>query len=288
MKKNLFYCLCAITLMSCVENSAEYKQLKNENETLKADKVKTMEEFNEMLSILDDIQTDIQSIQETENYVSIEKTGEFSETKREQLKNNINLIAETLKNNKEQLAAIKEQFKNSKIQSSALQKTIDRISAELNHKAEMIASLQEELAKKDIHIRELDNIVTSLNKNVEHLSQTTTVQADELKEQDKKLHTAYYCFGTKKELKEQNILTGGGLFSKTKAMERNFNEDYFIAIDIRTTREIPLYANKAKIRSNHSEASYQFVKDSNGNLSLHITDIDLFWRLGKYLVIEVG
>lgn len=288
MKKILFYCLCATTLISCVENSAEYKQLKNENETLKADKAKTMEEFNDMLSILDDIQTDIQSIREAENYVSIEKNGEFSSSKREQLKNNISLIAETLKSNKEQLAALEEQLKKSNVQSSALQKTINRISAELNQKAEMIASLQEELAKKDIRIKELDDIVTSLNENVENLSLTTTIQADKLDEQDKKLHMAYYCFGTKKELKEQNILTGGGLFSKTKALEGNFNDDYFIAIDIRHTTEIPLYASKAKVRSNHPEASYQFVKDNNGNLSLQITDVNLFWSLGKYLVIEVG
>jgi len=288
MKKILFYCFCVIIFTSCVENSAEYKQLKNENETLKADKAKTMEEMNDMLSILDDIQTDIESIREAENYVSIEKNGELSGNKREQLKNNISLIAETLKNNKEQLAALEEQLKKSKVQSSALQKTINRISAELNQKAEMIASLQEELAKKDIRIRELDEIVTSLNENVENLSMTTSVQAEKLDEQDKKLHTAYYCFGTKKELKEQNILTGGGLFSKTKALESNFNEDYFIKIDMRDVTTIPLYADKAKIRSNHPEASFQFTKDNTGNLTLHITDINLFWSLGKYLVIEVG
>lgn len=288
MRKILFYCLCAITLTGCVESSTEYKQLKAENEALKADKEKTMDDFNEMLSVLDDIQTDIQSIREAENYVNIEKSGELSGSRKEQLKSNISLIAETLKNNKEQLAALEEQLKKSNVQSSALQKTINRISAELNQKAAMVASLQEELAKKDIRIKELDDVVASLNENVENLSVTTTVQAEKLKEQDKKLYTAYYCFGTKKELKEQNILTGGGLFSKTKALENAFNEDYFIPIDIRDVTKIPLYANKAKVRSNHPDNSYQFIKDNNDNLTLVITDINQFWSLGKYLVIEVG
>lgn len=288
MKKILFYCFCAIALTSCVENSSEYKQLKNENEALKADKAKTMEELNEMLSVLNDIQTNIQSIREAENYVEIEKSGELSGDKKEQLKNNISLIAETLRNNKEQLAALEEQLKKGKVQSSALQKTINRISAELNQKAEMISSLQEELAKKDIRILELDEAVASLNESMENLSMTTVVQAEKLDEQDKKLHTAYYCFGTKNELKEQNILTGGGLFSKVKALEGRFNEEYFITIDVRDVTEIPLYTNKAKIRSSHPNTSYQFIKDSDNNLTLHITDINQFWGMGKYLVIEVG
>lgn len=288
MRKIIFCCLCAITLTACVKNSAEYKQLKNENEALKLKQEKTMGELNEMLSVLDDIQADIQSIREAENYVTFETSGELSESKKEQLKNNISLIAETLKTNKTQLAALEEQLKKSNVQSAALQKTISRISAELNQKAAMIASLQEELAKKDIRIRELDDVVASLNENVENLSVETSVQAERLKEQDKKLHTAYYCFGTKNELKEQNILTGGGLFSKTKALEGSFNEDYFIAIDIRDVTEIPLYATKANVRTKHPEASFRLVKDNNGNLTLHITDIDQFWSLGKYLVIEVG
>ena len=106
--------------------------------------------------------------------------------------------------------------------------------------------------------------------------------------QDKALHTAYYCFGTSKELKEQKILSGGGLFSKSKVLQSGFNKDYFISIDIREVKEIPLFASKAKLKSNHPEGSYEFVEDEDGNLTLKINDEKAFWSLGKYLVIEVG
>ena len=49
-----------------------------------------------------------------------------------------------------------------------------------------------------------------------------------------------------------------------------------------------MFAAKAKLKSNHPEGSYEFVKDEDGNLTLNITDPKTFWSLGKYLVIEVG
>ena len=67
----------------------------------------------------------------------------------------------------------------------------------------MIVTLQEDLAKKNVRIQELDEMVASLNEDVEDLSTTTAAQSEKLQEQDKQLHTAYYCFGTAKELKDQ-------------------------------------------------------------------------------------
>ena len=126
------------------------------------------------------------------------------------------LISETLKKNKQQISELEEKLKKSGIQSSALRKTISRLSSELDQKANMIVTLQEDLAKKNVRIQELDEMVASLNEDVEDLSTTTAAQSEKLQEQDKQLHTAYYCFGTAKELKDQKILSGGGLFAKSK------------------------------------------------------------------------
>ena len=145
----------------------------------------------------------------------------------------------------------------------------------------MVASLQQELAARDIQIRELDE-------TVENLSLMAVTQSDRISEQDKELHLAYYCFGTKKELKEQNILSGGGLFSKTKVLPADFNREYFMSIDIRDETEFHLYSRKAKIQSNHPGNSYHFKKDPNGNMILVVFEPELFWSLSKYLVIEVG
>lgn len=288
MKKILFFCACIIALTACTQFSSEYKRTKQENDSLRLQMKKSEVEMDEMLATLNAIEDDIQSIREAEDFITIQKDSELSVSKREQLKNNMTLITETLIKNKKQLAELQEKLNSSNVRSSALQKTIDRLTNDINEKGELIIKLQKELAQKDEHIQALSKQVEGLSADVQILEGVNVSQSERINEQEQALNTVYYCFGTKKELKEQNILTGGGLFSKTKALEGDFNREYFISIDKRQVTAIPLYASKAKIKTNHPEDSYKFYKDPEGNLTLEIKDINSFWSLSKYLVIEVG
>jgi predicted nuclease with TOPRIM domain len=290
MKKVVLVCIGISMLTACVQNSSEYKQLQAENDSLKLENTRYASEMNDLLSTLNDIEADIQSIRDAENYLNIQQQGggELTPNTRQQIRDNMQLIGETLKKNREQLRQLEEKMKNSNIKSAALNKTINRLTSELDQKATMIVALQEDLAKKNIRIQELDQQVASLSEDVEGLSLTASSQAETLKTQDKVLNTAYYCFGTAKELKSQKILTGGGLFSKAKVLQDDFNRDYFISIDIREVSAIPLFAAKASLKSNHPAGSYEFVKDEDKNLTFKIVDAKAFWSLGKYLVIEVG
>ncbi|MDD2436822.1 MAG: hypothetical protein PHG27_09670 [Massilibacteroides sp.] len=289
MKKVLFAFMATVMLASCGQQSAEYKKLKAENDSLRLETTKKTAEMNEVLEILNGVESDFQSIREAENYLNIQQQpgAEMNKTNQERIKENMQLIAETLKKNKEQIVLLEEKVKKSGIESASLRKTIARLSSEIDQKTNMIIVLQEDLAKKNIRIQELDEQVQALNEDVENLATTTAAQKEKLHSQDKSLHTAYYCFGTSKELKDQQILSGGGLFSKSKVLQSGFNKDYFVAIDIREVKEIPLFVAKAKLRSNHPEGSYEFVKDDDGNLTFKILDETQFWSLGKYLVIEV-
>lgn len=288
MKKVLVLCIGAFMLASCGQHSKEAQRLLAENDSLRLETAKNNTEMNEMLSLLNDIETDFQSIRDAENYLTIQQNGELTPSTREQIRQNMTLIKETLQKNKEQIRQLEEKLNKSNVQSAALRKTIERLTAEVNQKAVMIATLQEELAQKNIRIQELDAMVSSLNEDVEDLATTSAAQAEAMKEQDKALHTAYYCFGTSKELKDQRILSGGGLFKKSKVLQAGFNKEYFMTIDIRKTTEIDLFAGKAKLKSNHPAGTYEFVKGGDGNMKLKILDYSAFWSLSKYLVIEVG
>lgn len=290
MKKLLFAFASMALLASCGQQSAEYKKLQAENDSLKLETTRQTAEMNDMLDILNQVEADFQSIRDAENYLNIQQQpgAEMNKTNQQRIKENMTMISETLKKNKEQIALLEDKLKKSGIESSSLRKTIARLSSEIDQKTAMIVVLQEDLAKKNIRIQELDEQVQALNEDVENLSTTTAAQKEKLQAQDKSLHTAYYCFGTSKELKAQKILSGGGLFSKSSVLQSGFNKDYFIAIDIREVKEIPLFASKAKLRSNHPAGSYEFVEDADGNLTFKILDTTQFWSLGKYLVIEVG
>ena len=287
MRKILALCACIIAFSACTQYSSDYKKTKSENDSLKLQLKKSEVEMNEILSTLNAIEDDIQSIREAEDLINIQKDAELSASKRDQIKNNMNLIAETLKKNRLQLLELQEKLNSSNLQSSALQKTIDRLTKDLNEKSEFIIKLQSELSQRDQHISQLSEKVDELISNIEFLSDINETQSMRISEQSKELNTVYYCFGTKKELKEQNILTGGGLFAKSKALEGDFNKEYFIAIDKRRVTTIPLYSSKATLKTNHPKDSYSLYKDEDGNLMLEVDNPNLFWSMNTYLVIEV-
>jgi len=288
MKKVLALCALIFALTACTQYSSEYKRAQNENDSLKLQLMKNEAEMNEMLSILNDIESDIQSIREAEDFLTIQKDSELSASKRDQIKNSMLTITETLKKNRQQLAELQEKLNNSDVQSTALRKTIERLTNDVNEKSELIIRLQGELGQKDEQIQELAVQVEELNTDVRILEGVNLTQSELINEQEQSLNKVFYCFGTKKELKEQNILSGGGLFSNSKTLEGDFNKEYFLSIDKRQVTAIPLYSSKAKVKTNHPDGSYSFFKDQDGNLTLEIKDVNKFWSLSKYLVIVVG
>jgi hypothetical protein len=145
-----------------------------------------------------------------------------------------------------------------------------------------IAALQNELAEKNIRIAELDKAVATLTGDVNTLQQVTDVQQEVIEQQVVQLNTAWYVYGTAKELKAQNILSSGDVLSST-----DFNKNYFTEIDVRVDRVFPLYAKHAKLLTVHPEGSYEFVKDADKQLTLKVLDIDAFWSVPRYMIIQV-
>ena len=137
-------------------------------------------------------------------------------------------------------------------------------------------------------IQELDAAVSGLTATRDELTAENEAKAKALAEQEKQLNTAWFVFGTKKELKDQKILTKAGLFKKGQVLKDDeVNRDYFTRIDIRTTKEIKLYSNGADVLTTHPEGSYSLDEDEKGQLVLHITNPQKFWSISKYLVIQV-
>jgi hypothetical protein len=284
----IFACVLFITSCSNQTSGGDPKQLQTENDSLKLQLAKNEAELNEMLDILNAIEGDIETIRTAENYLNMEKDAELSTSKRDQIKKNMALIVETINKNKEQLSELQDKLNKSNVRSTALQKTIDRITNDLTEKSELIVKLQQELGKKDMQIQQMSQQVTTLNADIQVLEASNASKNSVISKQDKTINMVYYCFGTKKELAEQKILAGGGLFSKSKALQDGFNQSYFITVDKRDLSEIPLFTRKATIRTSHPTNSYEFVEDSDKNLTLRIKNRDNFWSLSKYLVILVN
>ena len=291
MKKILLSVAVMASMMftACNSKSGDVEKLRQENDSLVQLNAQTKADFDEMLQLMNDVEDGFRQIKEAENYLVVQSsaTGEVDMTTRERLKSDMQLVAQTLKDNKEKLAKLQSQLKNSKYQSSQFQKTVERLNDEIESKTAMIVSLQEELAKRDVRIQELDNAVSELAGQVNTLSEETEKQKSTISSQEKEINTVYYVFGTTKELKEQKIISGGGLFKASEVMKGDFNKNYFTKEDLRTFKQVSLESKKAKLLTTHPEGSYTFEKNDKDLLTLVITNPTEFWSLSKYLVIKV-
>ena len=282
MKKLLLVaCVAAFCLSSC-NNGKNDSAAQN---TAQADSLNGIiaqkdSEINDLMGTLNEIEEGFQQISEAEHRVSLAKDGE-GVNKKQKLKEDILFIADRMKQNRELIAKLQKQLANGTLKGAQLQKTIEGLQKQLEEKDAQLQTLREELDKKDIHIAELDETVNNLNTKTNRLTAESNQKTETINAQDKQIHTAWYVFGTKKELKDQRIIEEG------KVMTGNFNKNYFTKVDIRNLSEIKLYSKSAKLLTTHPSSSYSLVRDANKQYTLRITNSQLFWSTSKYLVVLV-
>ena len=282
MKKAFVFVLCSIALASCnlgKEKDADIKATQ-ERDSLNQIIAQKDNEINEMMATFNQIEEGFRAISEAEGRVTLNRSGEGSSAQ-SRIQENMQFIQQTMQQNKVLIEKLRQQLKGSSVKSEQLQKTLDNLTKQLETKSQEIEQLRAELAARDIHIAELDQEVTHLNENVSNLTEQNQQRQEVITNQDKELNTAWFVFGTKKELKEQHIMEGG------EVLKSNFNKEYFTKIDIRQWKEIKLFSRKAEMKTTHPAGSYSLDRDENDQYVLHILDPQKFWSTSKYLVILV-
>ena len=231
---------------------------------------------------MNEIQEGFRRINEAEGRITVNDGNMESETSKQAIRENMQYIQDAMAQNRDKISQLKEKLRTSTIGGDKLKKMVDDLSAQLEAQKQRVQELEAQLAEKDIVIAQQGEAITSLNENVNTLAEENKTKTQTVTEQDKQLHTAWYVFGTKSELKEQKILKDGDVLKSN-----DFNKDYFTKVDIRYDKEIKLYSKSAKLLTNHPAGSYKLEKDNKGQYVLHITAPETFWSVSKYLVIQV-
>lgn len=237
-------------------------------------------EINDMMGTMNEIEEGFRAISAAEDRVSLARQGEGASMK-ERIAENMQFIQQTMQQNRELISKLRNQLRQSSVKGDQLRRTLDNLTRQMEEKDTQIKSLMAELEAKNVQIGELTEQVTDLQTNVANLSEETTQKSQTISTQDKQLNTAWFVFGTKKELKEQRIIEDG------EVLRSNFNQDYFTKIDIRVDKEIKLYSRSAKLLTAHPASSYCLEQDANKQYVLRIENPSQFWSTSKYLVILV-
>lgn len=282
MKRLFVIALAAIALAACQEKKEAAAPTTTD---VRIDSLQRIidqkdNELNDVMSTFNEIQEGFRLIEAAEKKVNIIKDGEAT-NKSEQIRESIRNIQQRMQHNRELIARLQQQVREGSSRSEELRRTISNFTKELENKNNELAQLRTELQEKDIKIAELDNTVNTLNTDVSQLREETARKTETINNQDAQLHTAWYVFGTKKELQEQNI------YQKGKVLQANFNKSYFTKIDIRIDKEIKLYSKSVRMLTSHPANSYTLQPDAQRMYVLRITNPQLFWSTSKYLVIQV-
>ena len=280
-------CLAALVLTGCKDGKTTAGIGAAQNDSLNSIIAQKDSELNDLMGTINEIEDGLNQINEAENRVTLLKNGEGA-SKKQKLTEDVQFIATRMKQNKELIAKLQKQMANSSIKSEQLQKTIDLLNKKLEAKEKEMQALREELDKQDIHIMELDETINNLNTKSNRLTSESSRKTEVINAQDKQINTAWYVFGTKKELKNQHIIEDVNVLTgKFKVMTGNFNKNYFTKIDIRDLSEIKLYSKNVKVLTTHPSSTYTLVRDANKQYTLRITNPQIFWSTSKYLVVLV-
>lgn len=282
MKKMIVLAIGAVVLVACGQKGPKAEDVRMAQATDSLNRIIQQKdnEITDMVATINDIEEGFRAINQAQDRVTVAQQGEGANAV-ERIRENIQVIQQTMQHNRELISKMRNQLRQSSVANDELRRTLDNLTRQMEEKDTQIRQLRAELEAKDVRIDELGKEVTDLSSNVSSLKEESSQKSQTISAQDKQLNTAWFVYGTKKELKEQRIIEDGNV------LQSNFNRDYFTKIDIRVDKEIRLYSRSARLLTAHPQASYALERDANKQYVLRITNPQLFWSTSKYLVVMV-
>jgi chromosome segregation ATPase len=282
MKKLILIALLVPVLFGCNNRKKEYDALRVRYDSLLSIGFTKDTAILGYLESFNAIQANLDSIKTAEMIITQTATteGEVQPEVKEQINRDINMIYEMLQQNKKTIADLRSKLKKSNAQVSSLEEMINRMTRQMEEKDVEIGQLRDKLEQMNIKIE-------ILSSNIETLTAEGEAKSQVIDEQTEALNTAYYVIGTKKELRDQNIITMEGGFAgigRNKKIKEDFSQDYFTRVDITQLRAIPVLRKKADIITTHPAQSYKVYGEKTVD-SIVITNPKAFWSASKYLVI---
>ena len=284
MKKLLVLMVGSMFMVSCDQlfKGTQRTDEENQRDSLQVLLDQKDDELNEMMEVFNEIQSGFDEINEAEGRINLLNESDEGNDIATNIQENTEFIENTMAENKRKIEELQNKLKSSTLNTTKLQETLNKLNTQLQEKTKEIDILKQQVSERDTKIQELGESVEKLT------AENTQVKAEKeatsriAQNQDTQLNTAWYVFGTNKELKSHKIIVDGDVL-KTQ----DFDADYFTKIDIRKTTVIPLNSKSAKLLTTHPQGSYSLLKDSKGEYTLRITNATDFWSVSKYLVIKV-
>jgi DNA repair exonuclease SbcCD ATPase subunit len=280
MKKVIVFAL--LLLVGCktespnTQNLEEVATLQSELAQLKVENELKDSMINESLSFFNEIQNNLEAISvRKESIQQLSKNPEIGGNEKQWILEEIKHINYLREENARKVGMMQDQLKKNGLKIKELEVMLENLMQDIAMRDEQIAFLQQELNRKDQEYSKLFDAYQQKEFDLE-----STVDD---------MNTAYYVYGTEKELIGNGVIDKKNGFigiGKKLRLKDDFNENYFTKLDIRAKKEFVILGEDIKIISTHPSNSYRLEPSGKTN-RLTIIDSSEFWKVTKYLIVVV-
>ena len=283
MKKIVYYVIATTIIVMATSCNGGSTSTKEQLDSLQAAYDQRNADYNELNEFLGVIATGLDSIALQEGQILT--PGESPSLNREQIKKNLDAYKQTLDTQRQRIAELEKKLKTGNANSAQMKVIIASLKQQMAQKDEEIAMLRKQVDDQNVDINSLKENVENLRQHNEMQAGLIVSQQETILSQDASLNTAYIKIGTKKDLKEAGLLTGGFL-KKTKVDFTKIDKSMFRAVDVREVEKIDIPAQNAKVMTPQPENSYRIDKIGKNNV-LSIVNPEKFWGVSNFVIIQI-
>lgn len=291
MKTNRIIIISFMTslILACISCSDKKQQeidkLNKQLDSLLQDNQKKDANEKEVMSYIGTLADGLDSIALHENMLFYTNKGkEGTIIDRKQLKKNLEMFEKLLAEQKQRISKMADSLKARGAKVEKLTILVNYLNKQLEEKDIIIKSLKADLNKKDVNITQLQSEVNALSESNTILTEKLETHENALALQTEMINEGYVLIGTKKELTEMGVISGG-LFKKKKINFDALQKSQFKKVDIRNFAELKIDAKKPQVLSQMPASSYRL--ESNGSTcTLYVSDPTAFWSVSNYLIIQ--
>lgn len=290
MKKVLSLATLVVVLTTLFSCGNKTEQLQHQVDSLQSALMERDNDYSQLNDFLNVISDGLDSIAVQENSLLM-RNPESPRLNREQMKRGLYELKETLKKQRERIGELEKDLDNGKGDVKKLRNVIAAMKQQIESKDAQINDLLTQLEESKISVDQLTERVSSLTLQTEEQQAQISQQEEMMQTQEQMMQTQeqalnerFIKIGTKQELKEAGLLSGG-FMKKSKVDYSKIDRDLFQTVDIREVTEIPIPSKDPKLLTPVPEGSYTLQRNGKST-TLIITDAAKFWSVSDFLIIQ--
>ncbi len=278
-----------------MEKNRHISMLQQENILGEEEQKKLNAYIGEITDTIDAVEIKLQDVRSKQTSItSMITESENDGSKKTKLLQDISVIEDQLKKDKQDIADLQAKMKKSSIRIKLLDDMVANLQKEIEKNERTMAEMRTALQEKDRVIAAKEDVIKSKEDSLDYANKNLRMVVSELEQTNKVLdetkNTAYYLVGTKKELLAGNVIEESGFIRKKQSLAKNFDTGVFTKIHIGRESEFAVDCRAKDVHILPQRGADTFAIEPNGENAcvVKVTSPEQFWKMPYLVIVTKG